>query len=244
MKGHAARRHGIVSGIHNTAQLPPIDRPARLRQVNPALARSFRHRIPQPPAPGVVGIGPVRRLVYPHTGPTKVGPFSFCDSVCWGKCVGENRNRISRRNADAFSRPGGRPTRATDKRQRICRFRITPRHAFRRVGAVRLIIRAFSGEVDTGAREENASKQKARAGLRFDQNRKAPAFTPRIAVKLNAATYKPLPASAGLVAAGRPADRPAAASTPSRVMFSSGTLQVPGVPFQSPTFKRLRTTLW
>src|ERR1700761_6136607 len=30
---------------------------------------------PQPP--GVVGIGPVRRIVYPHTGPTKVGPFSF-----------------------------------------------------------------------------------------------------------------------------------------------------------------------
>src|ERR1019366_9266257 len=30
---------------------------------------------PQPP--GVVGIGPVRRIVYPHTGPTRVGPFSF-----------------------------------------------------------------------------------------------------------------------------------------------------------------------
>src|SRR6266436_10205842 len=32
---------------------------------------------PQPP--GVVGIGPVRRIVYPHPGPTRVGPFSF-----WG----------------------------------------------------------------------------------------------------------------------------------------------------------------
>src|ERR1700730_9156089 len=30
---------------------------------------------PQPP--GAVGIGPVRRIVYPHPGPTKVGPFSF-----------------------------------------------------------------------------------------------------------------------------------------------------------------------
>ena len=30
---------------------------------------------PQPP--GAVGIGPVRRIVYPHTGPTKVGPFLF-----------------------------------------------------------------------------------------------------------------------------------------------------------------------
>jgi hypothetical protein len=30
---------------------------------------------PQPP--GAVGIGPVRRIVYPHPGPTKVGPFSL-----------------------------------------------------------------------------------------------------------------------------------------------------------------------
>src|ERR1700761_343148 len=34
---------------------------------------------PQPP--GVVGIGPVRRIVYPHTGPTRVGPFSFCGFI-------------------------------------------------------------------------------------------------------------------------------------------------------------------
>jgi hypothetical protein len=34
---------------------------------------------PQPP--GAVGIGPVRRIVYPHPGPTKVGPSSF-----WGCC--------------------------------------------------------------------------------------------------------------------------------------------------------------
>src|ERR1700736_1904641 len=34
---------------------------------------------PQPP--GVVGIGPVRRVVYPHTGPTRVGPFSFWVAV-------------------------------------------------------------------------------------------------------------------------------------------------------------------
>jgi len=44
-------RHGIVSGNHNTAPLPPIDRPSGLRKENPALARSFRYRIPQPPAP-------------------------------------------------------------------------------------------------------------------------------------------------------------------------------------------------
>src|ERR1700742_3858021 len=46
-----AQRHGIVSGIHNTAPLPPIDRPSGLRKDDSALARSFRYRIPQPPAP-------------------------------------------------------------------------------------------------------------------------------------------------------------------------------------------------
>src|ERR1700682_3791776 len=49
--GREKSRHGIVSGNHNTAQLPPSDRPAGLRQEKPALARSFRFRIPQPPAP-------------------------------------------------------------------------------------------------------------------------------------------------------------------------------------------------
>ena len=44
-------RHGIVSANHNTAQLPPSDRRPALRKENPALARSFRFRIPQPPAP-------------------------------------------------------------------------------------------------------------------------------------------------------------------------------------------------
>ncbi len=35
-----------------------------------------------------------------------------------------------------------------------------------------------------------------------------------------------------------------AASTPSREIFSSGTVQLPELPFQSPTLSRLRTTLW
>jgi hypothetical protein len=49
--GQGIHRHGIVSGNHNTAQFPPSDRPSGLPQVKPALARSFRFRIPQPPAP-------------------------------------------------------------------------------------------------------------------------------------------------------------------------------------------------
>jgi hypothetical protein len=49
--GQEIHRHGIVSENHNTAQFPPSDRPSGLRQGKPALARSFRFRIPQPPAP-------------------------------------------------------------------------------------------------------------------------------------------------------------------------------------------------
>src|SRR6267378_5213131 len=49
--GPKIHRHGIVSGNHNPAQLPPSDRPSGLRQTITALARSFQLRIPQPPAP-------------------------------------------------------------------------------------------------------------------------------------------------------------------------------------------------
>jgi hypothetical protein len=70
-------RHGIVSGII----IPPYFRQATaplgcdkilLRWPGP-----FGTGFLSPQPPGVVGIGPVRRIVYPHTGPTKVGPFSF-----------------------------------------------------------------------------------------------------------------------------------------------------------------------
>src|SRR6266852_6830450 len=39
---------------------------------------------PQPP--GALGHGPVRRIVYPHPGPTKVGPFSFGGCCPSGAC--------------------------------------------------------------------------------------------------------------------------------------------------------------
>jgi len=44
-------RHEIVSRNHNAAQFPPSGRRAGLRKTITALARSFRLRIPQPPAP-------------------------------------------------------------------------------------------------------------------------------------------------------------------------------------------------
>ncbi|MDB5579031.1 MAG: hypothetical protein JWR80_4207, partial [Bradyrhizobium sp.] len=70
-------RHGNVSGII----IPPHFRQATalwgwdkqiLRWPGP-----FSSGFLSPQPPGAVGIGPVRRIVYPHTGPTKVGPFSF-----------------------------------------------------------------------------------------------------------------------------------------------------------------------
>src|ERR1700736_5975439 len=76
-------RHGIVSGNHNTAPLPPSARPCGLRKDHPALARSFRFRIPQPPAPRGRRDRACSQVVYPHTGPTKVGPFVFGVVVFW-----------------------------------------------------------------------------------------------------------------------------------------------------------------
>ncbi len=56
---------------------------------------------PQPP--GAVGIGPVRRIVYPHLGPTRVGPFSF-----WGGRHSPTR-QLARPRARAGATPQPRP---------------------------------------------------------------------------------------------------------------------------------------
>jgi hypothetical protein len=120
-KKNGIDRHGIVSGIHNTAQLPPIDRPASLRQTNPALARSFRRRIPQPPAPrgrrdracSQVNLSP-----YWANGSWS---FFFCL-----QCVGGLGLRLIRKRTTLavwFER-SGKHWRGSYKRQRICRFRI------------------------------------------------------------------------------------------------------------------------
>jgi hypothetical protein len=47
----AANRHGIVSRNHSVAAFPPSDCRPALRKDLRALTRSFRFRIPQPPAP-------------------------------------------------------------------------------------------------------------------------------------------------------------------------------------------------
>jgi hypothetical protein len=47
----AANRHGIVSRNHSVAAFPPSDCRPALRKDLCALTRSFRFRIPQPPAP-------------------------------------------------------------------------------------------------------------------------------------------------------------------------------------------------
>src|SRR5713226_102322 len=47
---------------------------------------------PQPP--GAVGIGPVRRIVYPHPGPAKVGPFSFGGMLSFRGALARARNLL------------------------------------------------------------------------------------------------------------------------------------------------------
>jgi hypothetical protein len=73
-------RHGIVSGII----IPPYFRPSTaLLDCEKKVLRwpgPFDTGFLSPQPPGVVGIGPIRRIVYPHTGPTRVGPFSFWTS--------------------------------------------------------------------------------------------------------------------------------------------------------------------
>ena len=76
-------RHGIVSGNHNTAPLPPSARPAGLRNNNPALARSFRCRIPQPPAPrGRRDRACSQDSLYPLLGQRELVLFVLGDR-CW-----------------------------------------------------------------------------------------------------------------------------------------------------------------
>jgi len=79
IRSHLGRadRHIIVSRNHNAAPLPPIDRPAELRQGNTALARSFRYRIPQPPAPRGRRDRVYRSTDYPLLGQRELVLFLF-----------------------------------------------------------------------------------------------------------------------------------------------------------------------
>src|ERR1700722_6144682 len=64
-----------------TAQLPPIDRPFGLRKEVSALARSFRFRIPQPPAPRGRRDRACRRRIYPILDQRELVLFLFGDVV-------------------------------------------------------------------------------------------------------------------------------------------------------------------
>src|ERR1700728_1586770 len=70
-------RHGIVSGII----IPPYFRlSTALLDCDKNISRwpgPFGSGFLSPQPPGVVRIGPVRGIVYPHTGPTRAGPFLF-----------------------------------------------------------------------------------------------------------------------------------------------------------------------
>src|SRR5258708_25532423 len=71
--------HGIVSGIILLPHFRPSTAPLPCEKKTLRWPGPFGSGFLSPQPPGAVGIGPVRRGANPHTGPTKVGPFSF-----WG----------------------------------------------------------------------------------------------------------------------------------------------------------------
>src|ERR1700744_4252011 len=73
-------RHGIVSGIIIPPYFRQATAPLACEKITLRWPGPFGTGFLSPQPPGVVGIGPVRRIVYPHTGPTRVGPFSFWDN--------------------------------------------------------------------------------------------------------------------------------------------------------------------
>ena len=116
-------RHGIVSGIIILPHFRQSTAHAGLRQENTALARSFRFRIPQPPAPRGRRDRACSQGVNPHTlGPTKVGPFLFGVSDFnvisarqrnrhRGARRSETKPRVSKDGPSASADPSGSPLR-------------------------------------------------------------------------------------------------------------------------------------
>ena len=140
-------RHGIVSGIIIPPNFRQPTAPLACENIILRWPGPFGTGFLSPQPPGVVGIGPVRRIVYPHTGPTRVGPFSF-----WGDANSPLRRRRKRLNHlgparashagitntdqdrfENFSAGAYRPRRASGRACRDCRPGHTPpRHRRRR----------------------------------------------------------------------------------------------------------------
>ncbi|MGX1318452.1 hypothetical protein AB7M17_001905 [Bradyrhizobium sp. USDA 377] len=106
----ATNRHGIVRKNLSLAAFPPSACRPALRKDGCALTRSFRFRIPQPPAPrGRTGSGLYAR----QGGPTRVGPFLFV-SGCF-----RPRQTFPATAAQTLSpHPEGRALRAASRRMR------------------------------------------------------------------------------------------------------------------------------
>ena len=104
----ATNRHGIVLKNLSLAAFPPSDCRPALRKDSRALTRSFRFRIPQPPAPrGRTGSGLYAR----QGGPTRVGPFLF---VAGRICLAVIPERAKREPGIHFS------SRRLDQRILLC----------------------------------------------------------------------------------------------------------------------------
>jgi hypothetical protein len=138
-------RHGIVSGITIPPYFCQATAPGDCDNTVLRWPGPFSSGFLSPQPPGAVGIGPVRRIVYPHTGPTKVGPFSF-GGLDFPSIARAARERLHSRHAikrepgknesdqfEKISAAACRPRRASGRACRDCRpGHRPPRHRRRR----------------------------------------------------------------------------------------------------------------
>jgi hypothetical protein len=80
-----SRTHAVTGSLAEIIMPPNFRQATALLDCDKIILRwpgPFSSGFLSPQPPGAVGIGPVRRIVYPHLGPTRVGPFSFWGWVC------------------------------------------------------------------------------------------------------------------------------------------------------------------
>ncbi len=87
----ATCRHGIVSGIIIPPHFRPAPAPLDCEKKVLRWPGPFGSGFLSPQPPGVVRIGPISQIVYPHTGPAKVGPFCFLGVPLLGSARGPVR---------------------------------------------------------------------------------------------------------------------------------------------------------
>ena len=144
------KSHGNVRGIILLPHFRPSPAPLPCEKKILRWPGPFGSGFLSPQPPGAVGIGPVRRGVKSqHTGPTKVGPFCF-----WGPA---RLRAIKTRKASALPSQQISGCTLAGARSRTATCARPPRRDWQKPAP--RSVRAFSSEVDTGSREENASNK-------------------------------------------------------------------------------------